>query len=167
MTLSIFTFNFFENTPEKDDSTDWTQLIGTIIIPIIIGYITYLIAKKQITNAGVTQFRQQWIDNLRTAISDYISKAEFLLLEIKTNKRNEQQLIDIYQELLRLRYKIDLMLNQKEEDHKKIVAFLVSIRNGIYDDKVSIIDLQTNISQLNEFAKTVLKQEWNVVKSGK
>ncbi len=166
MVLSIFTYNYFVNTPDKANF-DWTQFLGTILIPVLVSYITYLIAKKQITNAGVTQFRQQWIENLRNSISDYISKAEFLLLEIKTNQRNDQYLIDIYQELLKLRYKIDLMLNPLEDDHKKIIDYLVKIRNGIYDKNVTVFALQTEISQLNEFTKKVLKMEWNVVKSGK
>lgn len=166
MILSIFTYNYYENAPDKGDF-DWASLFGTILIPILVSLITYLIAKKQITNAGVTQFRQQWIDNLRNSISDYISKAEFLLLEIKTNQRNDHNLIVIYQELLKLRYKIDLMLNPSEDDHKKIIDFLVKIRNGIYDTNVTVSALQTEISQLNEFTKKVLKKEWNVVKSGK
>ncbi|MFN8231155.1 MAG: hypothetical protein U0V03_09575 [Bacteroidia bacterium] len=166
MILSIFTYNYYENAPDKSDF-DWTQLIGTIIIPILVSFLTYFIAKKQITNAGVTQFRQQWIDNLRNCISEYISKAEFLLLEIKINNKNEQSLVDIYQDLIKLRYKIDLMLNPNEDDHKKIIEYLKNIRNGIYDNNVTAENIQTEIAQLNEFTKTVLKKEWNVVKSGK
>lgn len=37
---------------------DIFQILGTICIPLIIGWITFSIAKRQIKNASVTQFRQ-------------------------------------------------------------------------------------------------------------
>jgi hypothetical protein len=151
----------------SDKTIDFVQLLGTVVIPIIIGFITYMIAKNQIRNAGVTQFRQQWIENLRTSISDFIGKVEYLSLEIKQNNRSDQTIVDMYQDLIRLRYKIDLMLNPKEDDHKLIIEKIVTLRNGLYKPEISTTDIQNEIASLTNTTKDVLKREWTVVKKGK
>lgn len=150
-----------------DKTVNFVQLLGTVVIPIIIGFITYLIAKNQIRNAGVTQFRQQWIENLRKSISDFIGKVEYLSMEIKQNNRNDQTIVDMYQDLVRLRYKIDLMLNPKEDDHKLIIEKIIKLRNGLYKPEISTTDIQNEITSLTSTTKDVLKREWKVVKDGK
>jgi hypothetical protein len=42
--------------------------------------VTYIVAKQNRWNTGVTQFRQRWIDNLRDAISLFIAKAEMIYM---------------------------------------------------------------------------------------
>lgn len=47
---------------------DVVDLLGKICIPLVIGFISYFIAKKNINATGITQFRQKWIDTLRESI---------------------------------------------------------------------------------------------------
>ena len=146
---------------------DITQIISTCLLPIIVLLFTYKIAQNQITNSGITQFRQQWIENLRLNISDYISKVEHLALEIKENENTDQKIIDMHQDLLKLRYYIDLLLNPKEQDHKEISQILIRLRNMLYLKEKKTEDIQAEIALLVEKTQQVLKREWNVVKLGK
>lgn len=144
------------------------DLLGKVCIPIIIGVITFIVAKKQITNAGVTQFRQKWIDNLRDAISIYIAKAEMIsMLDFDDDKTYFEH----FKELSQMQYKIELMLNSSESDHADIVEIIGEIRDIIHDEDINEDELENNLGELIlelvEVSKRVLKREWSIVKKGK
>jgi len=143
------------------------DLIGKICIPLIIGYVTFIIAKKQIVNAGVTQFRQKWIDNLRDSISIFIAKAE--MISMLDFEDNEAYFIH-FKELSQMQYKVELMLNASESDHKEISTFMWEIRDLIHDEDINEKDLEFALDDTTEklvnASKRVLKREWGVVKKG-
>jgi hypothetical protein len=144
------------------------DLLGKICIPLIIGWITFVIAKRNIINTGVTQFRQQWIDNLRNSISVFIAKAEVIsLMDFEEDEPYTEQ----FEELCQMQYKIELLLNPLEDNHNEIISLLESIREIIHDEKISDArmdkELSRNIDDLLDITKTVLKEEWNIVKKGK
>lgn len=131
-------------------------------IPIIIGLITFRIAKKQINNTGITQFRQQWINSLRDTLSRFISKAEYIFITEDDDKVDEA-----YREMVEAQYKIELLLNPEEADHNNVTNLLEKIRNIVFEEKIDEDTFDKNISQLLKESKKVLKREWIVVKKGK
>jgi peptidoglycan hydrolase CwlO-like protein len=136
-------------------------IFSSILIPIIIGFITYIIAKKQITNTGITQFRQQWINSLRDTLSNFISLAEY------TNVQQDQEKIkEAFKEITAAEFKIELLLNPLEEDHKKLTEKMREIRDLIYYPQDNDT-LDFHIAELLDISKKVLKREWNVVKTGR
>ena len=145
----------------KFDINIISSILSSILIPIIIGFITYIIAKKQIINTGVTQFRQQWINSLRDTLSTFISLAEY------TNViENKIKIKEAFREITAAEFKIELLLNPLEEDHNKLIEKMRKIRDLIYffpDNDT----LDTHIDELLEISKKILKREWNVVKKGK
>lgn len=145
-----------------------TDILGKICIPIIIGAITFIIAKKQITNAGVTQFRQKWINDLRDSISLFIAKAEMIsVIDLDDNENYYRN----FTELAQTQHKILLLLNPLENDHKEIGKVLDEIRDLIHEEDISDDSLDEEmdkkINELIKISQAVLKREWNVVKSGK
>jgi H2-forming N5,N10-methylenetetrahydromethanopterin dehydrogenase-like enzyme len=145
---------------EKNISTIIVTL-SSVLIPIIIGIITYSIAKKQIINTGVTQFRQQWINSLRDTISIFISRAEYTIIE-----ENQEKIKDAFRDIVEAEFKIELLLNPLENDHNKLVAKTREIRDLIYIDRENE-SLDRHIDELLDITKKVLKREWIVVKKGK
>jgi hypothetical protein len=141
------------------------DLFSKLLIPIIIGYVTYLIAKRQIANSGVTQFRQNWINELRSTISLFISKAELIsILDVDDEKNYREAFKDFCQ----CQYKIELLLNPNESDHNSIITHLEKIRQLIHtEDEIDEEELDQSIVILLEVTKRVLKREWQVVKRGK
>ncbi len=136
-------------------------IFSSILIPVIIGFITYIIAKKQIANTGITQFRQQWISSLRDTLSVFISRAEYTHVQ-----QDQNEIKRTFRELVEAEFKIELLLNPLEDDHNKLVEKLREIRDLVYffpNDET----LDNNIDELLQISKKVLKREWNVVKTGK
>jgi len=143
------------------------DLGGKILIPLTIGWVSYIIARRQIANSGVTQFRQKWIDNVRDAISIFIAKAEVIsLLDFEEEEPYREQ----FKELSQMQHKIELFLNPNENDHNEIVKLMDEIRDIIHEEDLNdkLEDkLYDKIQELLDVSKRVLKREWNVVKMGK
>lgn len=137
-----------------------------IAIPLLVAGITYFIARKQLVNSGLTQFRQRWIDDLRDSISTFITEAEIISM---LDMEDDEQYFEHFRELSRMSIRIALMLNPNEEEHNKVKSYVEKIRNIIHDDKISEKKLgqalNRNIEELLIASKLVLKKEWNRVKS--
>lgn len=131
-------------------------------IPIIIGLITFRIAKKQINNTGVTQFRQQWINSLRDTLSVFISKAEYIFIT-----EDDEKVDEAYRDMVEAQYKIELLLNPEEIDHNRVTSLLEEIRKIVFEEKIEEEIFDKKVSDLLKEAKKVLKREWIVVKQGK
>lgn len=170
------------------NKNDLLDLMGKICIPLVIGYITYAVAKKNINAAGVTQFRQKWIDNLRESISLFITQAEMISIlpfeeevdedeidedeyEIIEEPTNEDPYYAHFKELIQMQHKIELLLNPNEDDHNEIVNLLEEIRIWVHEQNVSEEvheeKLEKLIKKLMDVTKRVLKREWSIVKKGK
>lgn len=141
------------------------KIIIPVIIPIALAFFSFHIAKQQIINAGVTQFRQQWIEDLRESVSTFIAKAELIAM---TDLEDDQNYMEHIQELSESQNRIELMLNPLEDEHNKIVEGLVAIRALIHDSKISdkklAERLDANTVTLLSATKRVLKSEWLRVK---
>ena len=143
-------------------------VLDKVLIPIIIAAITYIIAKKQITNSSITQFRQKWIDDLRNCISIYIAKAEMISM---LDLNDDEQYFKHFKELSQMQNKIALMLNPLEKDHNQLIEITEEIRELIHDEDVDDEELEKRLDKkiavLLDVSKIVLKKEWNVIKKGK
>ena len=144
------------------------DILSNICIPLIIGWITFIIAKRQIRGSGVTQFRQQWINDLRESISLFITKAELIsMLDLD----DDETYFDCFEELSQTQNKIELMLNPEEDDHNEVIAILDNMRELAHDEKLREDKLEARmnkeIEKLLAVSKRVLKREWNVVKKGR
>lgn len=142
------------------------DLGGKVLIPLIIGWVSYKIARRQISNSGVTQFRQKWIDNVRDAISVFIAKAEVISM---LDYDEDEAYFEHFKELSQMQHKIELFLNPQEEDHNEIVELLNDIREIIHEETIDekLEDkMYDKIQKLLNVSKRVLKREWNVVKKG-
>ena len=129
---------------------------------------TYIVAKQNRWNTGVTQFRQKWIDNLRDAISLFIAKAEMIsMLDL-----DDEAYYDHYEELSQMHTKVELLLNPIEDDHNELVEKMNEIRELIHDEITEDADefenmVDNKVKELLIISKRVLKKEWIVVKTGK
>jgi len=146
----------------KEYSEIFEKIFIPSLIPLIVAVITFRLSMRQITNAGVIQARQLWINALRDTLSTFISRAEFIVITEDGNKKDEA-----YQIMVESQYKIELLLNPLEEDHNNINLLLEEIRNIIFEDVIDEGLFDARISELLNHSKRVLKREWNVVKKGK
>jgi len=145
--------------------TTFWDFAEKIAIPLIVAGITYFIARKQLVNSGVTQFRQQWINDLRNSISLFITEAEIIAM---IDMSDDKLYFEHFRELSQMSTRIALMLNPNEEEHESLNRCVEKIRDVIHNEKISEEKLgkklNKNIDELLIVAKQVLKKEWVRVK---
>jgi hypothetical protein len=114
-----------------------------------------IVANKQI----VAPMRQVWINNLRDQISEISSSAlHYHLTGYEDREDNE------YKRLAELEGKISLMLNFKEEDHKRLHDSIREMLSALYkgkEDDHAFVAVHPKVMVL---ARDILKREWDRVK---
>lgn len=118
---------------------------------------SFEVANKQI----IAPMRQAWINDLRDLIAELTSSALYYYVA-GFEDRNDKE----YQRLTHLEHKIQLMLNPKEEDHKKleqlIRQMIASIERGKEGGNNDFIATHPAVM---EMSRQVFKREWNRVKA--
>ena len=129
-------------------------------------------AKRQIFASVVSASRQNWINALRDAISEFQAIATGITIHRILEQKSEKTLAVEIQQMSQLRYKIELLFNPSEVDHQQLIEHiktLLTVTMGLThanDDKQREAFAKTN-KQLTKQAQAILKREWNVVKKGK
>jgi hypothetical protein len=136
--------------------------IGTLILIIALTFITTIVsnesaAKRDISNRKVAaelkivEFRQKWIDELRSDIAEFLSLTG-----------NDVSSIDL-DKLHLLNVRIQLRLNPNEDATGEMLGIISKILQAIRgDDDRSLTDAQTAMQLL---ASDILKTEWDRIKS--
>jgi hypothetical protein len=163
----------YAKTDKEANMQEYISLISAItaLTAIIIGpLVSWKIAKRQISASTITTSRQQWINNLRETISDFLAKANTVYGLAKNHYANEQSILRIEQ-LAQLNYKIHLLINPNEEDHSKLARLVDYISSSLNKlAKTEDIDLIHEVGdkqeELIKLSQQILKREWERVKAG-
>lgn len=145
----------------------WTMYVIPIGIQLLIAGTTLYVARKQILNAGVTQFRQQWIDNLRNTLSEYCALVRSTMLLWDPRNREENKAEPLFKDFQQARFKIHMLINPNEPDHIELVRKIDIIHKDTIDP--TRIDKKVNdlLEELIACSQKIFKDEWNRVKKGK
>ena len=166
------TINLNENTGDN------SQLISNSIT-ILLALIAALIALYQVKSNIISSSRITWIENLRTAISEYVAEVN-VCANIITNMHHECVKVDIdkieevvlkfypsytesSKEIDKLGNKVLLYLNSDEEKHEKIEAIIVSIDQQLHKKKMADLDknkIERDIKKVVKISKQIFKTEW-------
>src|ERR1035441_10467600 len=140
---------------------------ATIVAAIVGGIVALLgliISKEQ----KVSEFRQQWIDGLRADTATVIRcghslnvnlTGTFLQLSVSDVKATAAEMVEAVA-LIRLR------LNEKETETQSLLRALTLLMAAAKTRNPDDELLNSTIEELVVATKVVLKQEWNVVRSG-
>ena len=113
------------------------------------------VANKQI----VAPMRQAWINSLRDVLSELTSSALHYLVAGYEDRTDEE-----YQRLTLLEHKVQLMLNFKEEDHRKLEQLIRTMISSLDTGKEAEKDFQEAYPEVLKLSREVLKREWDRVK---
>jgi hypothetical protein len=141
--------------------------IGAAAIGAVVSLLTLIISKEGKTS----EFRQAWIDALRSDIAEAISKTALLLMVL--NDRHEdgvtEGLNQTFAQTSAALARIELRLNLLEDDHvalrdlvREAEAMIRLAEDGQYDH-VKAADLSDRTVLQ---AQIILKQEWDRVRDG-
>ncbi|TVU84726.1 MULTISPECIES: hypothetical protein [Pseudoalteromonas] len=153
---------------------------GVVAAAIIAGVFSY-INLVSIKESKVSEFRQDWINNLRKEISEYISAARALMEKLRHD--NHRQMIprqdfmakknnhgDLYNQMLNSKVSILLRINDKEKEEKvktmnnEFLSLVESIHNDF--ESAEFGNAEEKIETLISKSRELLKHEWNRARDG-
>jgi hypothetical protein len=158
-------------------NTAWIAA-GAVIAALITGIISLanmMIAKDQ----RITEFRQAWIDSLRTDVAEFIASATAIpvmgrLINYKQSKTDSQSsavldMVDYSKEylpkLINGYNKIILRLNPKE--HMKLIGYLDTLKDAArISSKNDQQKVEIKCHDVLHETQKILKEEWERVKHG-
>lgn len=143
-------------------------IVGGVIVAVIAGAISLsvtILSKDQKTS----EFRQLWIDALRSDVSKLVGVLQMLMgisevVKLRGEERAYDFLISSKEELIEINNlvtRIRLRLNIKE--HTALLKLLSDVSNS---SPLSKVESQAQIERVVVETQKILKDEWEVVKKG-
>ena len=164
-----------------DENKDYLPSIVALLAIIVGPYVSLRIAKKQMETSSIlnkqqiiSPMRQAWIDSIRQKTSEYLNSCDRLYSFLHSNDKvrefyetNEWDFVppdaDIKIDLLYS--EIELMLNDKENDHKDFLTCLLDCRSNVFNKGLTQVDFYNNRAKAIQLCKFILKREWDRVKT--
>jgi predicted PurR-regulated permease PerM len=154
-------------------------MLGVMFAAIIAGFFSLvsLISSKE---QKVSEFRQEWINSLRESVSSYIASLSYMstlykhYLEQDIDKLNRFEMTkgvkEIYSTANKAYNDIVFRVNGNEnkehlrEINNKFLSALEETRSLFNDNE--FLKARTNCNKVRDYAKPLLKAEWERVKRG-
>lgn len=131
----------------------------------------------------ITSQRIVWLNLLRESMAEYMSRT-YLLLSLKANKSflcGETQQVDFedafvqkqfdpYYEAVKASFLIQLRLNPKQDNHKKLVKDMNDLDQKVAkylqgeEESLSLSDISIEVQEFAISCQELLKKEWEFVK---
>jgi hypothetical protein len=165
--------------------TELSPPVIAAIATIVAALITAALAFVNLTltkELKTSEFRQVWIDALREDLSLFFSAARAVARTAKVAlefgaEHSEKTIMPISSEKisdLRVQgaetfYRIKLRLNPKEDDHEELLRLLkvaIEQQNKMLEERTSNTETLAAIDRASDYARPVLKKEWDRVKLG-
>lgn len=142
--------------------------IGAALIGAIISFVSLIVSKE----SKVSEFRQAWIDSLRSELSTYLTSlntvADARDLLFADDKERYQQMQPHYARLNESYYQIAFRLNSEEPLSKKLKECMVALSKPILNptEPFDQVSYDQNRIDCITFSNALLKEEWIRVKRG-
>jgi hypothetical protein len=151
--------------------------IATLVASLITAAVSFvnLTLTKELKTS---EFRQTWIDGLRQDLAQFFGAARAFaraVEELKAHGANgplrirEEKVSDLRYQAAETFSKIRLRLNSKETEHEELLRLLkraIDEQNEMLAQATSTEKTLKAIDLANEYARSVLKKEWERVKRG-
>ena len=155
--------------------------IATLVAALIAGAMSFVnltLTKEQKTS----EFRQAWIDGLREDLAAFFAGARAFARAAETLHLfgpdykekvalliTDQKISDIRYQAAETHYRIKLRLNADEAEHQELLRLLdraIAEQNSMLAEKTDSIETMKAIEFAAEYARPILKKEWERVKKG-
>ncbi len=131
-------------------------------------FVSWKIARRQIVTTFRTTSRQQWLDNLRNEVAEYVGLITEGGVKRAGGKITESDVHELASMLSQKLAKIDLLLNSKEEKHRQLIWFLREAHSETWcpQGQPDVEKVRENTDKALDICKEILKQEWDKAKEG-
>lgn len=141
--------------------------VGAALIAAVVSIVGLILGKEQKTS----EFRQAWIDALRTEIVTFLTQAAAVRDKLGVSYASHDAKVNAlgvhYTELNRASHGIKLRLNADEEPSIEVLT-AISEFEGLFaqDRRVQTSELDSIESRMLAASQNLLKSEWKRVKKG-
>jgi hypothetical protein len=141
------------------------------IIAAIIGAMISLVGLIVTKEAKVSEFRQAWIDSLRTELASFASSLNALsdanVIDFESPKERFEQLKDHTIKLNESFFSVALRLNVNEESSDDVRSSMVKLANSVRNPDLFVKQsFDQEQVQFIKVSNILLKKEWARVKAG-
>jgi len=142
---------------------------GTALGAVLLGpLVSIWVAQKQARVTVLSNNRQAWINTLRDQVSEFISIC-VLIHAGEWSQRQEKEFDEKFERLVLVESKINLLINPKEDDHRRLVELLADARRTLGNrakerDNQKYDEWKTLYKQFVPLTQSILKREWERVK---
>ena len=145
------------------------------LVAVIVGpAVTWQIAKRQIQASVVSANRQNWINDFRDSVADFMTSAKVAMVEgslaaysSTEHVANAEAHNEAMRSMVALRNKTALLINPNEEDHTDLLSMMNDMIQHCARGDSTDIDRHDELSDsIAKVSQQVLKREWERVKSG-
>jgi len=136
------------------------------LVAVFLGpFLSAWVARRQI----VVPIRQQWIDELRNLVTEFLSTSQMLIVSEEANGilNNEDLDKDTYKKMLFIERKLTLMLNPNEDLHNELMEHVRKLMEQIEHGAPNLLEFGPLVRIITETAQKILKKEWVRVKKWK
>lgn len=117
------------------------------------------IAERNIKSEVISRNRQDWINNLRINISEFIS---LCIILSKVNEHIVNSAEDKWERFFAVRSIISLLINPKEDDHQQLDGLIEKATQSILNNNKEVLkNIRPEVIKLSQ---QILKREWERVK---
>ncbi len=149
-----------------------TALVASIVGP----FVTLAVARRQFNATVLSANRQKWIESCRDLLSELISLLVAGLV-VKSNWQDkwnkgrgalaaEPALIEKLQRIVLAQSKMRLLMNPTEPDHRQLWQAIEVAFKRLQSEAALESETETDIETITSLAQTILKREWQRVKTG-
>jgi hypothetical protein len=142
--------------------------LATVLVARWQNRTTFDVTRQQIAATIVSASRREWISELRNALAAFQAATNELLYQRTLGETSKWQDHPSFQPANELRFKIALLINPNEDDHRRLLALV--------DERMNLLAVQPSSellkasqlvgAQITDVAQHILKREWERVKEG-
>ncbi len=134
------------------------------IIGLLVAIVAHFSARWQIRASVRSAEWQAWSESLRKAIANYLATEAMARSFNRLEKADPSSSIDRIEEIMRLSWHIDLLLNPQEEDHSRLSSLLKTMNDTINRNDIRSRVVDTQIDDLRhqvlDLSRTIVKRKW-------
>lgn len=142
--------------------------VGSLGVAFLALFVAPIVNARISRRQVIAPMRQAWINTLRDKVAEFVSVVSIGRMHICPSDDDEENLKRAAHREDRSRYErlkliaagVELHINPKEEDHRKLVVRINEIVDAYHDNR----DTRNEIKSLVELSQKVLKDEWEVTK---
>jgi hypothetical protein len=135
----------------------WISLAAVIVGPLV----SLKISKRQM----ISPMRQKWIDELRELMSVILSECQNVIVmgEGRGLLNDEKSDGALFQKLLYLEKKLNLMLDPFNDGHIALLRSVNKITDAVHHGVGNLLDFGASVDCSTQLTQKILKIEWERV----